>query len=250
MRQRERHIEQTLTQTATMRKFATDFAQMVQPYSHLIRAQNSTPLQAVHNLMSTAAGLMQGNPQQKAEMVAQIMGNYGVDVQLLDQVLAKAYNPQTAQFNAQQNSAPPAWAQPIFAWMNKAEQTQQQYEAQQRQIADQEIEQMSSQPFFDDLRDDIADIMEIAAKRGKIISLQDAYKKAVELDPEISKLVKKTPVQSAPQNDVSRAASTLARARKAAKTIHGAPRGEGGKSDKPKTRREQLSEAWDEQSSN
>jgi hypothetical protein len=247
IRRREQHIERTLNETGVMRKFATDFAQMVQPYSHLIRAQNSTPLQAVNNLMQTAAGLMQGNPQQKAEIVSQIMSNYGVDVQVLDQVLSKSYNPQTAQFQSQQNSAPPAWARPMFDFMERAQTQQQQFEAQQRQQADREIEEMSSQPFFDDLRDDIADLMEIAAKRGKVLSLKDAYAKAVELDPEVSKLVKKSaPIQKS-QNPVSQAAATLARARKAAKTISGAPRGEGGKGDKPKTRREMLSESWDEQ---
>lgn len=246
IRRREQQIEKTLNETGVMRKFATDFANMVAPYQHLIRSQNSTPLQAVSNMMQTAAGLAQGNPQQKAEIIAQIMSNYGVDVQALDKILAQSYNPQNAQFNAQQNGAPPPWAQPIFAWMQRAEQQQQQFETQQRQQADREIEEMSSQPFFDDLRDDIADLMEIAAKRGKVLSLQDAYKKAVELDPEISKLVKKTVIPQNQSNAVSQAASTLARARRAAKTIAGAPRGEGGKSDKPKTRREMLSEAWDE----
>lgn len=246
IRRRETEIARALNETGVMRKFATDFANVVAPYQHLIQAQHSTPLQAVQNFMQTAAGLMQGNPQQKAEIVAHIMSNYGVDVKILDGVLTKTYNPENAQYNAQQNGAPPPWATPIFEWMNRAQQQQQQYEAQQRQQADREIEEMASEPFFDDLRDDVADLMEIAAKRGRVLSLRDAYKKAVELDPEISKLVKKTQSSQSTQNSVSQAAATLARARKAAKTIAGAPRGEGGKSDKPKSRREMLSEAWDD----
>lgn len=249
IRQRELHLEQTLTQTATMRKFATDFANMVSPYQHLIRSQGSTPLQAVNNLMQTAAGLAGGNPQQRAEIVAQIMSNYGVDVQLLDKILTQTYNPQTAQYNQQQNSAPPPWAQPIFAWMQRAENQQQQYEAQQRAQAEIEIKAMEAEPFFEDLRDDIADIMEISANRGRIISMKEAYQKAVQLNPEISKLVAKSKPAVQQQNSVSQAAATLARARKAAKTISGAPRSEGKGSDKPKSRRDMLSEAWDEQQS-
>lgn len=246
IRRRETEIARTLNETGVMRKFATDFANVVAPYQHLIRAQNSTPLQAVQNFMQTAAGLMQGNPMQRAQIVAEIIGNYGVDIKALDEVLSKSYNPQAAQHNAVQNGAPPPWAKPMFDFMERAQTQQQMYEAQQRQQADREIEQMAEKPFFEDLREDIADLMEIAAKRGRVLSLEEAYRKAIELDPDISKLAKRTVTPPNQQNSVSQAAATLARARRAAKTIAGAPRGEAGKSDKPKTRRELLSEAWDD----
>src|SRR5688572_18603519 len=46
---RELEIQQELSKTAQVRRFAQDFANTINPYSHLIRAQNSTPLQAVNN---------------------------------------------------------------------------------------------------------------------------------------------------------------------------------------------------------
>lgn len=248
IRRREQEIEKTLNETGVMRKFATDFAQMVAPYQHIIRAQNSTPLQAVDNLMRTAAGLASGNPQQKAEIVGQIISNYGVDIKALDEFLSKNYNPQTAGYNQQQNSAPPPWAQPIFEWMNRAQQMQQQNEDQQRRQADAEIEEMEQEPFFSDLREDIADLMEFSARRGKILSLKDAYEQAKKLSPEINKIIKQRE-EAAASNSVSNAAATLARAKRATKTISGSPKGEGAGSNKPKSRREQLSEAWDDQQS-
>lgn len=244
IKRREQEIERTLNETGVMRRFATDFAQMVQPYQHIIRAQNSTPLQAVDNLMKTAASLATGSPQQKAATIGQIISNYGIDVKELDTYLSQNYNPQTAQFNQQQNQAPPQWAMPMFDWMNRVQQNQQQFEQQQRMQAEQEIQQMQEKPYFEDLRNDVADLMEIAARNGKILTIQQAYDKALQLDPEISKIVNQRKAAEATKNP----GANLAKARKASKTVVGAPRGDGKSTDKPKTRKEMLSEAWDEAS--
>lgn len=247
---REAHIERTLNETAQVRRFATDFAQVINPFSHLIRAQNSTPLKAVHNLMSTAAGLMQGSAQQKAAIVAEIIGNYSVDMVELDRVLTDIAAKNGGRIPAAQNTQPseriPSWAQPLFQMHQTIEQNRQTHEQTLRTNADAEIAQLESEPFFDDLRDDIADIMEIAAKKGKVMTLKQAYEKAIQLDDEISKIVGQRKEAEAVRKNKS-----ISRARRAASTVSGGPSGKAAgnsSGDEKKSRREMLSEQWDEMS--
>jgi hypothetical protein len=70
---------------------------------------------------------------------------------------------------------------------------------------------------------------------------KQAYKRAVALNPEISKIIEQRQQASRQQK------GNMERARRAASTIKGAPGGNqaGGKG-KPATRREALSEAWDD----
>lgn len=243
---RELEVQQTLTQTGQVRKFAQDFAQTIQPYSHLIRAQGSTPLQAVNNLMQTAAGLMQGNPEQKARIVSDIIANYGVDIQTLDTVLTSmaGQRPQNPQ------QAVPDWARPMFGFMENVQKMQEQRQHQLVQEADQAIAAMEQKPFFSDLKEDIADLMETAANRGKVLTMEQAYERALALNPEIAKIINQRKLAETNRNPVSEAAATLARARKASSTVKGAPGGtKVGVPNGKMTRRQMLSEAWDDSSS-
>lgn len=229
-------VQRTLSQTANVRKFANDFANVVNPFAHIIKAQASTPLQAVHNLMTTAAGLVQGSQPQKAAILAEIIQNYGVDLEVLDDYLSKNWDPKQG-LKKPQLEAPPAWAQPVFSFMQTVEQQRAAHEERVKQDADAQIEAATSKPFFDDLRDDIADVMEIATKRGLVMTIDQAYDKAVRLRPDIEKLIPRKPSV----ND------KITRARRAASLISGAPssgKPVGGKAG-PKTRKEQLTEAWD-----
>lgn len=239
---RETQIQQTLTQTDSVRKFANDFAQTIQPYAHLIRQQASTPLKAVENLMQTSARLMTGSQEQKAQVLAEIIGNYGIDLPTLDRVLSGVA--QNGKVPSQQAEQPPGWAKPMFDFMSTVQQSREQAAEQSRQSAAREIEAFAEKPFFEDLREEIADIMEVATNRGRTITLEQAYKKAVALDPEISGIIAQ---RERAKNPVSEAASTLARARRAASTVSGAPTGSkvSGKQT-PANRREAIMQAWND----
>jgi hypothetical protein len=245
---RELHIRQTLSQTAGVRQFAQEFAQVINPYSHLIRAQNSTPIQAVRNLMGTAAGLMQGSQQQKSAILAEICQNYGVDLVEFDKYLSTNWDVQAGRLknggNQQRMEAPPQWAQPLLAMQQQIQQTMEAQEQRTRQEADEKIAAMESQPFFEDLRDDIADIMEIAAKRNISMTIQKAYEKAIQLSPEISKIM----TQRKKATDLAKGNKTISRARRASSSISGGPVGAGAgnkNSNEVKSRRDQISEAWE-----
>ena len=118
------------------------------------------------------------------------------------------------------------------------------YEQRQAETSETQIEQFAnSHDFFEDVRMDMADIMEMAAKRGQELSMEDAYKRAVGLNPEISSIFqRREKVRGASQKG-----STIRRKRNAASSVRGAPAGraEGGNS---ASIRGAIEAAWDEAS--
>lgn len=240
---REKETAQTIRQSSQARQLAQEFQNTINPFLPLIQAQNSNPMQAVKNLMTTAAGLSVGTAVQKAQIVREIIQNYGVDIQTLDQVLSG--NP-VQQGNVQQNNqmAPPPWANPIFQFMNTVQQQRSQRE--QQIIADAEAETetfAAKHEFFEDVREEMADLMEVAAKRGVILSMEDAYNRAVTMHPDISTVVsQRAAAAKAKTNNIQKN-------RNAASSITGAPRN-GPTGAKPGTddRRAAIEEAWESQS--
>lgn len=242
IRRVDKEVQQIMSRSADSRKFQDSFVRTVQPFAHLIRAQNSSPLQAVHNLMTTAAGLTTGTQPQKAAIIAEIIQNYGVDIQTLDDVLSKR--------PVQQHQAPSALPQqfaealrPIHQFMSQAEQAR----AQQIQHIAAEAEAVVSQmaeklPFFEDLRDEMADFMEVAASHGRTMTLEQAHAAAVNANPEIKKILdqRRRSVQA------KQAPNKILRAKKAGSSIVGAPNGSAQGTAKPTSRRAALSEAWDD----
>lgn len=240
---RELQIQQELTQTGNIRKFAQEFARVIEPYAHLIRANNSTPLKAIQNHMATAQVLYQGSSRQKAEMVAGIIGTYGIDITELDGILSamqKNGGIKPGQ-GATKVEAPPAWAKPLFDFMGTAEQQRQNYTQRMQQDANAEVEKFDK-PFFEDLREEMADLMEVAAARGKVMTLDEAYNRALALNPDTARVLQQRQAAAA-----AKAGNTQA-AKRATSLIKGAPNagaagGSGG--GKPANRRAAIAEAWD-----
>lgn len=243
---RETEISKYISQNDHHRKFGESFTQIVKPFYPLIQAQNSTPLQAVKNMMTTAAGLAVGNPGQKAQIVAEIIGNYNIDIEMLDKLLSGQTNPQHQQSRGQ-GSIDPAMLQalqPVFGFMDEVKQARTQREQRQVQEAHALIEDKSTTlPFFEDLTDDMADLMEIASKRGIELTLEQAHEKALALNPEISKIVA---TQRATEEARKNGGTRLSQRRRAASTISGGPSGGGDGKTVPKNRKEALEAAWDE----
>lgn len=240
---REKETAQTLRQSAQARQMANDFQTVVNPFLPMIQAQGSNPMQAVKNLMTTAAGLTVGTQEQKARIVREIIQNYGIDIQTLDAVLAGQPIQQQQNPGQQNHLAPPAWAQPIFQFMNGVQQTRAQREQQILADAESQTEQFAAKhEFFEDVREEMADLMEVAARRGVIMTLDQAYEKTIALNPELSAVVNQ-------RKAAARAAgNNLQRNRNAASSITGAPKnGPAGAPQGGDDRRSALAEAWDSQ---
>jgi hypothetical protein len=201
--------------------FANRFMQTIQPYQHAIQIETGgDPIAAVQGLMDTAARLRFGTPGEKATAVANIVKAYGVDIEALDGALAGVAPPQGQQgFDPMMvQQAVQAQLAPLF------QQAQARRAAQEQQTAatvKSELQAFAADPkheFFDDVRDLMADAIEVANRQGYDLPLADAYHRACLLHPEVSK------VMLARQQGQSAASLTQAatRAKAAAVSVKGA----------------------------
>lgn len=221
---RDREVSDALRTSAEARRFQEEFQRTVAPYEMLIRSENSNPIQAVDRLLQTAAALRTAPPAQKAQLVASIVREYGIDIRMLDSALSGgALPPPDPHVQAVQSQIAP-----LVEFVNSLKQQQQTLAQRTQEEAASEIEAFFANtdefPYAEDLREEIADLLEINARRGRQMSLQDAYARATMAHPTISKLVENSRIASsaAQQNAAAQ------RAKQVAASVKGAPSTERG----------------------
>lgn len=188
---RESEVQRTLQETAEARRFTDQLQSVIRPYEAFIKAENSNPLQAIDNLMATAARLRTGTAPELASMVAGIVKQFGVGrfgqqfIEQLDQALvgeipkADAVQSQVQQVLQQQLA-------PVQQFMSQFQQQQQAAAQRAQQEAAAEVQSFISQAEFgEDVREEMADLMEIAERRGRQLTLQDAYRQACLANPRV-----------------------------------------------------------------
>jgi hypothetical protein len=178
IQRREVEVQRTLQESAEARKAYDAIMRTIQPYEAFIRAENSNPIQAIDNLMRTGAQLRVGTPSEKAALVAGIVKQYNIDIEMLDSALAgqaPRVDPQQAAIDQMLNQrlAP---VQQILTQFQQAQAAQQQMVTQKAQSEVASFLQRTE--FGEDVRDEMADLLELAQRRGENLSLPDAYKKA------------------------------------------------------------------------
>ena len=238
---REAEINKFQNDGAESRKFGDRMSQTLQPYQAVMTAGGMTdPVQAVKGLMDTAATLQMGNPQQKAQKLADLVYHYGVDIQALDNALSG--QPQTDPQTSQLEQLLEQKLAPMQQFMSTVQTHQQQSQQQVQQNAQTEIQQFEQKAeFIGDVRNDMADLLDLAAKRGQQMSLQEAYDKAIAINPEISAIVQ----QRANDELIKGKARTTQNKRYAASSIRGNQTGVGGVN-VPDSIEAALNQAWDD----
>ena len=168
--------------------FTGRFLQAIQPYQQAIQIETGgDPMKAVVGLMDTASRLRFGTPQEKAGIISHLISTYGVDIQTLDSVLAGQAPPP-----GQQGFDPSLIRREVQQALNPLMQAAQQRRAQQEQQVmrdvEREMQAFAADPkheFYDDVREIMADVLEIADRQNLNISLEDAYTRACHLHPQI-----------------------------------------------------------------
>lgn len=181
---REVEVQRTLQESAEARKSFDAVMKTIEPYQAFIKAENSNPLQAIDNLMSTAARLRTGTAPELAHMVAGIVKQFGVGrfgnafIEQLDAALAG----QQVQVDPQQQALQQALdqrlapVQQMLTQFQQAQQMQQQRVSQQAQSTVGQFLQRAE--FGNDVREEMADLLEVAQRRGQPMTLKEAYQKA------------------------------------------------------------------------
>ncbi len=234
---REREIESGLRDAADARKEQDKFRLATEPYRDTINIEaGGDAILATRNLMNIATGLRVGAPPQKAQLAAQIIQTYGVDIAMLDDILSGQVGTQAGK--PQQAMGDPAnFRDPRVDQMIANQQ-------QQQVTADATIREETTaflndpaNEFAMDLKDDMADLLEMAGRRGQELTNKQAYDKAISMNPTIQKII------------AGRAGDTktsLKRKKRAAATIKGAPTHDGkSSSNKEASMGDDIAAAWD-----
>ena len=216
---REKQFAMGMQKNAEAAKQAHTINQTIAPFGQYVQ-MNGGPKQAITGLLQTGSALQMGSPIQKAETVANIIKQFGVDINTLDNLLVGQAPPEGVQQHSEVQQAVQQAVQPYQQMMNQMQQAQQQARQQSVAQIDGEIGQFATDnEFYKDVASDMADMLDMAANRGRQMSMQEAYDRACMIHPEISKILQaRTNSQQVSQ------------ARKAATSISGSPGGEGGTS--------------------
>jgi hypothetical protein len=242
---REGEFTRVMQETAESRKLAEAFQRTVAPYEHFIKAENSNAFQAIDNLMATAARLRTGTAPELATLVSQLINQYGVGrfgkgfIETLDQALV-GQAPQEDPRETMLRQKLEQEIAPVKQFMNQFQQMQQMQQEQMQSKAGNDVQSfLANHEFGMDVKDDMADLIEMAHKRGREISLDEAYEKACRSHPSIGKILanrdKASQVQST--NQVAQ------RARAASVSVSGAPSG-GASGNSAADLRTALESAW------
>ena len=206
----------------------------LRPFGQLFAMNGGGPSATLMPLLQTASLLQLGSPQQKAEAAANIIRQFGVDIQTLDNMLVgQAPSPevqQQSQMEQMFNERLGPLQQQLGVYKQREQQAQQQYTA---QVGQQINDFGASHEFYSDVQSDMADLLEMAANRGRQMSMDEAYNTACAAHPQIAKIISGRQSQQTVQSK-----------RNAASSIHGTSGGSMAAS-APNSVAAALNDAWD-----
>lgn len=224
IQRRETEHAKFIQESSEARKTNEALMKTIAPYEAFIRAENSNPMQAIDNLMSTAARLRTGTAPELAQMMAGLVNQFGTGrfgnqfIEMLDSALAgqaPKHDPQQAALEQMFNQK----LAPVQQMLSQFQQAQVQQQQAATQSAQNEVSDfLSKAEFAEDVREDMADLMEAANRRGQNLSLVDAYKKACLMNDNVrAVLSQRTKAQGAQQHT-----QAAQKARSAAVQVSGA----------------------------
>lgn len=246
---RETEVGRTLQESAQAREAVRTMQQLLAPFSATIQATGGDAFGAIQQFFQADHVLRHGSHSDKAQLVANIIKNYGVDIQALDSVLAGQAvqpDPHTAmrdQLRAELRRE----LQPVMGYFNQMQGRQREALGAMQAQAGQEVQHFgadAAHEFFEDVREDMADIIDLYTARGQQIGLQEAYERAIMLNPQVRDIVAKR----AEAERVNAQAQAAQRARRAAASIGGSPAPAGVPGPAGDDRRAEIASAWDQAS--
>ena len=211
----DREVRKVMQESAQARQGYERFKEAVTPYEPLFRAEGVDTMQGINNLMRATAVLATGAPQAKADLIANLIQRYGVDIATLDARLSGQAAPQ------QQQVYDPGMVAREAQEAVRRELAQYQQQAAQKTAAQQlEAFQATDPEFFEDLKEDMSKLLE----SGFAKDYSDAYAKAQVLNPSVARVLEQRKAaanQGSTQRAVAAASSIRAQPTAAVPIITG-----------------------------
>lgn len=245
---RERETTRVLGESATARQLHQQFQQVVQPYqAHLeARGVGNQPLVAFHELLKADYILSSAPKVQRAQAMAKLINDYGIDIIELDNALAgkQPTDPVDARVEQllQQRLAP------LQQFLTAQQQREWEADQQSSREINAQVEKMGEDPkypHFEEVRQDMADLVEISAKRGVFLSLDDAYNRAIAMNPVVSKQVATQREAEAKRTSAQAAHARAQKALNASVSVGGSPGGAPSGASGATDRRSVIAAAFD-----
>ncbi len=182
---RERDAARLAQETAPIKQFTQQFSQVIAPFAQHYAQTNLPPLQLFNNLMQADVHLSTAPAAQRAQFMAKLIKDYQIDIGMLDSALAgEGINDPTAPFERMLEER----LAPVNEFLQTEQQRRQQTVQAERQRAETVLDRMARDqinfPHFDLVAQDMADITEMALKRRVYLTPQEAYARAVAMNPE------------------------------------------------------------------
>lgn len=241
---REYEVQNVLKETAEARRYADAVQKTIAPYQQFIKAEGANDFQAIDNMMAAAAKLRTGTGPELATFVSSIINQYGVGrfgpafISQLDNALAGvAPSPQDMQQQAMQQAMQQQLA-PLYQMQNQMQEQQRMAAVAQEQAGANEVRQFLSvenPEFYNDVRLQMADIMDVGEANGVQYTLKQAYDIACQAHPEIRQVLQQRQ-QQALAGQMNQAAL---RAKQAAASVGGSP-APGASNAPPENLRDQI----------
>lgn len=219
---REREVDEVLRTSATARQLHSEFERVVAPYAHMIQSEGATPMSAVSELLRTAAQLRSSSGPEKAALVANMVRQFGVDIEQLDNALVNG--PAAQKPSGVPSDVLQAVRQEFGPVVQFVQQLQNTSQTQTVESARQAWEAFANDPQYEyanDVKTEIAAILRAYSEMGQVIPLPDAYQMATMRHPTISKILERRRTET----DVTQQTEAARRAREAAVSLpsSGAP---------------------------
>jgi hypothetical protein len=227
---RERQVMETMQHASEARKGMEQLSAMTSQYKDVFEYEKLPPLQTINNLLSISRTLRFSPPPQRAQLMAQVIQGFNVDIRLLDQVLSMGVQQQQDPMTAQNQLIEQAVAKqmkPMQEFMSNMREHRETARATENQRVQSEIAAFADDPqneYFEVVRDSMADILEASANRGQKISLQDAYQRAILSDNDLAEKFSRSRLTEAASRVGAPAAVAL---QKAGLSVTGSPGGVG-----------------------
>jgi hypothetical protein len=245
IKEREQATQDLMQETASARKTHKDFSALAQQYGSVLSGvAGNTPMEAVGNLFDTVANLRMGSEVQKAQTIANLIETFGVDIGALDSQLSGQMPAQPDQ-NAEMNRMFDERMAPMTQYMQQMQRQERQSAQNMQNTALNEVKSFADSgnaEFLNDVRMDMADLIDMSAKRGQSMTMEQAYQKACAIHPQISGVLS----QRAAQDKLTGGNNNMAAKREAASSITGSRIGVNA-GNGSLSLRDQISSAWDAQ---
>lgn len=169
-------------EAAQAKKMAEAWEQTIAPYRPLLTDE---PAKVVGNLLNTAKVLQVGHPVERASIAAKVIRDYNIPIDLIADML-EGKQPQGGH-----QQGPAEFRDPrVDALLAQMQQQQQRAQQSIAQSAHADVERFAPQAeFLEDVKDDMALLLEAAAQRGRRLSLEDAYKRACAMNESVAKVL-------------------------------------------------------------